>query len=79
MCVHLWRCRESTSSLPLQAAFHLGAFEKAGAVFLFIDFLLSILACVFAVRAVDEVKDTKRSDERERLRGSAIDMSGQGL
>ena len=35
---------------------HLGGYERTAAAFLFFDFLLSILACVFAVKAVDEAR-----------------------
>jgi hypothetical protein len=34
----------------------LGSYERAAAAFLFFDFLLSILACIFAVKAVEEVR-----------------------
>jgi len=34
----------------------LGGYEKAAAAFLFFDFCLSVLACVFATKAVDEAR-----------------------
>ena len=35
----------------------LGSYEKASAAFLFFEFMLSLLACIFAVKAVEEARD----------------------
>lgn len=39
----------------------LGSYERAAAAFLFFDFLLSLLACIFAVKAVEEVRPGGRA------------------
>lgn len=42
----------------------LSNYEKAAAAFLFFEFLLSLLACVFAVKAVEEIKSSKAEGSR---------------
>ncbi len=40
----------------LGAGSKINGYERAAAAFLFFDFLLSILACIFAVKAIDEAR-----------------------
>jgi hypothetical protein len=44
----------------------LTAYEKASAAFLFFNFMLSVAATVFAMRAVDEIR-SKQREEYNRL------------
>jgi predicted Kef-type K+ transport protein len=44
----------------------LTAYEKASAAFLFFNFILSVAATVFAMRAVDEIR-SKQREEYNRL------------
>lgn len=44
----------------------LTSYEKASAAFLFLNFILSCAATVFAMRAVDEMR-TKQREEYNRL------------
>ncbi len=47
-------------SLRIAHAMHsgtsLGGYERAAAAFLFFEFMLSMLACIFAVKAVEEAR-----------------------
>ena len=40
----------------------LSGYERAAAAFLFFDFMLSIMACFFGIKALDELKDKKRDE-----------------
>jgi hypothetical protein len=53
---------------------HLSGFESAAAAFLFFDFILSLLACAFGMKALDELKERKGSDAP---RGSLVRDDGQ--
>ena len=54
VCVSLRTAHKANKGAPSA----LGGYERAAAAFLFFDFLLSMLACIFAVKAVDEVRGT---------------------
>ena len=49
---------------------NLGGYERASAAFLFFDLCLSMLACLFAVRAVEELREKKRDDLHHVQMGS---------
>ena len=59
---HIFVDVATTSTLehrPL-AQLALSGYEKAAAAFLFFDFLLSCFACLFAVKAIEEVRARRR-------------------
>jgi hypothetical protein len=54
-------CTDSGISYQAEPG-RLTSFEKAAAAFIFFNFLLSVAATVFAVKALDEVKTKQRED-----------------
>ena len=52
VCVSLSTAHKANKGAPSV----LGGYERSAAAFLFFEFLLSMLACIFAVKAVDEAR-----------------------
>jgi hypothetical protein len=52
VCVSLRTAHKASKGAPSA----LGGYERSAAAFLFFEFLLSMLACIFAVRAVEEAR-----------------------
>ena len=52
VCVSLSTAHKATKG----AHSALGGYERSAAAFLFFEFMLSMLACIFAVKAVDEAR-----------------------
>ena len=58
-------CVDASIKLPRESGVN-SSYEKAGAVFVFFNFILSVGATVFAVQAVSEMKEKTR-EEYDRL------------
>ena len=52
VCVSLRTAHKASKGAPSA----LGGYERSAAAFLFFEFLLSMLACIFAVKAVEEAR-----------------------